>query len=486
MATSETPTFGDLLRQYRRAAGLTQEELADRAQVSPRAISDLERGARNRPWRETIELVAGALGLSAAERAKLEIAARQAGRPEPQQSGPSSDSVSTAPQHNLPVALTSFVGREREMGEVQQLLGTTHLLTLTGTGGCGKTRLALQVAAELLDAYPQGVWLVELAPLADPALVPDVVAGALGVRAGPSQPIQATLLSYLRSRQLLVILDNCEHLLDACAHWVDSVLRSCPAVRILATSREALGIAGEMSWRVPSLSLPSADRGPSSTEAESEAIRLFVERARAVQPNFTLTERNAPLVAQLCQRLDGIPLALELAATRVRALPLEQIAARLDQRFRLLTGGSRTALPRQQTLAAAVGWSYDLLAEPERQLFNRLSVFAGGFTLEAAEAVCGDDNALDLLSSLVGKSLVVADGGVGGVERYRLFETLRQYGREKLVAAGEAAEVHQWHAAYYLRRAEELAPQIHDRRQLVALARLDPEIGLSAAFDADG
>jgi predicted ATPase/class 3 adenylate cyclase len=406
-------------------------------------------------------------------------------------------SLDTLP-HNLPLQLTSFVGREREMGEVKQLLATTHLLTLTGTGGCGKTRLALQVAAELLAAYPQGVWLVELAPLADPGLVPDVVAGALGVRAGPAQPIQVTLLSYLRTRQLLVLLDNCEHLLDACARWVDSILRSCPGVRILATSREALGIAGEVSWRVPSLTLPSTDPGRPATETDGEAIRLFVERARAVQPGFTLTERNAPVVAQLCQRLDGIPLAIELAATRVRALPLEQIAARLGQRFRLLTGGSRTALPRQQTLAATVSWSYDLLAEPERQLFNRLSVFAGGFTLEAAEAVCSEgrppfspspqslapspqEDVSDVLSNLVGKSLVVADGGVGGVERYRLFETLRQYGREKLVAAGEAAEVHQRHATYYLQLAEELAPQIYDRRQLVALAHLDPEIGNARA-----
>jgi predicted ATPase len=381
--------------------------------------------------------------------------------------------------NNLPLQVTSFVGRERAMAEVTRLLATTRLLTITGTGGCGKTRLGLQVAADLLDAYPDGVWLVELAPLADAALVPDAVAAAIGVRGGPAQPIQATLISYLRTRKLLVILDNCEHLIDACARWSDAVMRTCPDVRILATSREALGIAGEVSWRVPSLGLPPSDlSGSPATRADGEAIRLFVERASAVQPSFALTEENAHLVAQICQRLDGIPLAIELAATRVQAVALEQIAARLDQRFRLLTGGSRTALPRQQTLAATVGWSYDLLSERERQFFNRLSVFAGGFTLDAAEAVCDDvDTALDLLSNLVGKSLVIADSGVGGVERYRLFETLRQYGREKLVATGDAESVHRRHAEYYLRLAEELAPQIFDRRQLVALARLDQELG---------
>jgi non-specific serine/threonine protein kinase len=479
VATTPT-TFGDLLRQYRRAAGLTQEELADRAQVSPRAISDLERGARSRPWRETIGLIAGALGLSAAERAKLEAAARQVGRAEPAQDAPAPDVAGVAPRHNLPVALTSFVGRERELAEVKRLLATTRLLTLTGTGGCGKTRLALRVTMDVLEEYPDGVWLVELAVLADPSLVPSTVAEVLGVRSAPDQPIDVALQTQLRERRLLLVLDNCEHLIDACAGLAHGILRGGLGPRILATSREALGIDGEVSWRVPSLAVPSADAVPSPLAlARTEAVQVFVDRAVAARPDFTLTKQNAAAIAQICRRLDGIPLAIELAATRVRSLAPEQIAARLDQRFSLLTGGSRAALPRQQTLAALVGWSYDLLSADERRLFDRLSVFADGFTLEAAEVLgardwvlggCVSDTSpgtsstqhpipstsvVDLLASLVDKSLVIAEGEAGGVERYRMLETLRAYGRERLVASGEAAETRDRHADYFLGLAED-------------------------------
>jgi predicted ATPase/class 3 adenylate cyclase len=410
--------------------------------------------------------------------------------------------------NNLPLQLTSFVGRESEIAEVGRLLASVRLLTLTGTGGCGKTRLALQVVGDLVATYPDGVWLVELAPLADPSLVPGAIAAAMGVREGPGQPVEAVLLSASRRKATLLVLDNCEHLLDACIRIADALLRACPGVRILATSREPLGIAGEVSWRVPSLrAIPVGEAASPGAPAVDEATQLFVERAGAMQPGFRLTEQTGPVVVQICRRLDGIPLAIELAATRVKALSVEQIAARLDQRFRLLTGGSRAALPRQQTLAALVGWSYDLLAGPERTLFNRLSVFAGGFTLEAAEAVCsgvlgagysvlGDQegpsiaaipstqhlapstsgDVLDLLSALVDKSLVVADGGAGGVERYRLLETLRQYGRERLVGAGEAQSIHQRHAAYYLGLAVEAEPHLTEVRQLVYLAQLDPEV----------
>jgi predicted ATPase/class 3 adenylate cyclase len=416
--------------------------------------------------------------------------------------------------NNLPLELTSFVGRERELAELSGRLKTTRLLTLTGAGGCGKTRLALQLGADVAESFPDGVWLVELAPLADAALVPDAVAAAVGARGGTGQPIHPALLAFLRTRRLLVILDNCENLLEACARLADAILRGCPNLRILATSREALGIAGEISWRVPSLTLLGGDR-PMSLEAvaATETARLFVERAVAVQPAFALTEQNAPAVARICRRLDGIPLAIELAATRVRALSVEQIAGRLDQRFRLLTGGSRTALPRQQTLAATVSWSYDLLTEPEQNLFNRLSVFAGGFTLEAAEAICGvlgdgsplreeleekwrtgyqvlgegtrgpdtrdltsSPDVLDLLTSLVDKSLVVAETTDSDVGRYRLLETLRQYGRERLLATGEAERVQGRHAAYYLALAKDAAPHLCRPEQLAHLRRLDAVI----------
>ena len=395
--------------------------------------------------------------------------------------------------HNLPLQLTSFVGREREMAAVRALLERQRLVTLTGAGGTGKTRLALQATAGLLPAYPDGVWLAELAALVDPALVPRAVAQAVGVREEPGRPLLATLPDALRAKRLLLVLDNCEHLLDACARLADVLLRACPRFTILATSREALGIAGETAWRVPSLALPDAAQPPlAEALTQSAAVRLFIERAAAVQPAFALTDHNAPAVAQLCARLDGIPLALELAAARVRVLPPEQLLSRLDDRFRLLTGGSRTALARHQTLRAAVDWSYDLLTEPERTLFARLSIFAGGFTLEAAEAVgagpggpggpeglggagIGAPEVLDLLIHLVNSSLVEAEAQPGGTARYRLLETLRQYARQRLDAGGAAPAAHARHAAVYLALAEAAAPALHGPRQRRWLDRLEAE-----------
>lgn len=293
--------------------------------------------------------------------------------------------------NNLPIQLSSFIGREREITAVQELLSTTRLVTLTGAGGCGKTRLALRVAADFIETYSDGVWLVELAPLADPALVPQAVAFALDVREQPGQPILDTLVNHLHTKNLLLLLDNCEHLIDGCARFSDTLLRACPDLRILATSREALGIAGETAWTVPSLSLPDMrQQHPTLTYlSESEAIQLFVARAGEVKTSFTLTESNSLAVVQICQRLDGIPLAIELAAARVKVLQPAEITARLSDRFRLLTLGSRTTLTRHQTLRAAIDWSYDLLTEPERVLLRRLSVFAGGCTLAAAERVHG-------------------------------------------------------------------------------------------------
>jgi non-specific serine/threonine protein kinase len=377
------------------------------------------------------------------------------------------------------LAATSFIGRERELAEVRRLLATTRLLTLTGAGGVGKTRLALAVAAQVPTSYPDGVWLVELAPLADPMLVPQAVARVLGVRDRPDQPLTETLTAWLATRRLLLVLDNCEHLVAACATLAAAILRVCPDIRVLATSREALGIAGETIWRVPSLSLPDPDPASVDHLTRSEAVRLFVERAASVQTTFAVTARNAPAVAQVCQRLDGIPLALELAAARVRVLTVEQIAARLDDRFRLLTGGSRTALPHQQTLRATLDWSYQLLTEPERVVLRRLAVFAGGWTLEAAEAVCAGDGieawqVLDLVTQLVDKSLVVADT-VDEQVRHRLLETIRQYGWDRLAETPEAAAVRDRHRAWCLALAETAEPALWGSDQLVWLARLDAE-----------
>ncbi len=293
-------------------------------------------------------------------------------------------------ESNLPLQTTSFVGREKEIAESGECLANTRLLTLLGAGGTGKTRLSLHLAAEVGDTYPDGLWLVELAPLSDPALVPQAVAFALGVREEPGRALTETLLEHLRGKNLLLILDNCEHLLDACARFADRALRVCPDIRLLASSREALNIPGEATYRVPSLGLPSPEHQTPQTLLHSAAACLFVERATAARNDFAVTDANADAIAAICRQLDGIPLALELAASRVKALSPIQIAARLDDRFRLLTGGSRGALPRQQTLRALIDWSYDLLSEKEKTLLRRLSVFAGGWTLEAAEAVCAD------------------------------------------------------------------------------------------------
>jgi predicted ATPase/class 3 adenylate cyclase len=382
--------------------------------------------------------------------------------------------------HNLPRQLTRFIGREREMEEVRRLLATTALLTLTGAGGCGKTRLALQVAADQVDQFANGVWLVELAALADPELVPQTVALALGVREEPGRSLTETLTDYLRSRALLLLLDNCEHLLAACAQLADALLRGCPHLRILATSREALGIGGEQTFRVPSLSAPDPRQLPSLERLhEYEAVRLFTDRAILGQPTFAVTTANAAAVAQVCQRLEGIPLALELAAARVRALSVEQIAARLDDRVRLLTGGIRTALPRQQTLRALIDWSYDLLSEPERALLRRLSVFAGSWTLEAAEEICSGAEVeswemIDLLTRLVEKSLVVYEEW-NGRARYRLLETVREYARERLLEIDDGEALQKRHRDSFLSLAEAARQRLTGPEQGEWLERLEME-----------
>jgi non-specific serine/threonine protein kinase len=446
------PPFGALLRRARRAAGLTQEELAERAGLSVRAVSDLERGVKRGPRAASLRLLVDALGLAPDARAALAAAAaRPAAAPAP-------------PPHNLPLQLTSFVGRERELAAVRRLLAGARLLTLTGAGGAGKTRLALEAAAGVAGAYAAGTWLVALAPVGDPALVGPAIAGALGVREAGARPLRDALADHLRERCLLLVLDNFEHLLAA-APLVPDLLAACPGLTVLATSRAPLRVSGEQEYPVPPLALPDAAETAPASLTENEAVRLFVERARAVRPDFVVTDQNARAVAEVCRRLDGLPLALELAAARVRVLGVEELLARLEDRFRLLTGGSRTALERHQTLQAAVDWSYDLLTDQERALFARLAVFAGGWTLEAAEAVGAGEGVetsevLDLLTRLVDQSLVQAEAQPDGTVRYRLLETLRAYARDTLAAGGLEARVRDRHAGYYAALAERAAPEL--------------------------
>jgi predicted ATPase/DNA-binding CsgD family transcriptional regulator len=380
------------------------------------------------------------------------------------------------PGTNLPLQLTSFVGRERETAQARGLLEETRLLTLSGPGGSGKTRLALAVASELVGSFEDGVWLVELAPLSDPDLVPQAVASVLGVSETPGTPLLETLGDYLETRNVLLVLDNCEHLVAACASLAETLLRRCPDLRVVATSREALGVAGETLFPVPPLSLPDPHHLQAAEGlARYEASQLFVERARTVSPEFTVTGENAMAIAQVCYRLDGMPLAIELAAARIRVLSVDQISTRLDDSFRLLTGGGRSVLARQRTLRATMDWSYGLLTPEEQTLLGSLSVFAGGFTLGAVEAVYAGERAeevLDLLASLVDKSLVIVEEQ-DGEARYRLLETVRQYGREKLQESGEEELFRRRHAEYYLALAEKPEPDL--REQGAWLLRLGAE-----------
>ena len=368
-----------------------------------------------------------------------------------------------APRNNLELEVTSFVGRDRELEQATRMLEQSSLLTLTGPGGVGKTRVGLRLARTLLGQFDDGVWVVECGALTDPAFVLPSVVSTLGLTESAGRSLLSAIVDHLKGKRLLLLLDDCDPVLAECAVLAEALVRSCSAVRIVVTSREALGVPGEAILPIASLTTP--DLGPNvnlSDLGAVDACRLFVERARAVQPTFALTEQNARSVAQLCRRLDGIPLAIELAAARVRALPVEQIAARLDDRFRLLTGGSRAAVARHQTLRATIDWSYDLLTEPERATLRRLSVFAGGASLEAAESVCAGDpvdpfEILDLLGRLVEKSLVSTDPG-SSEARFRLLETVREYARSRLVEAGEADETLRRHRDWYLALVDEASP----------------------------
>jgi non-specific serine/threonine protein kinase len=479
------------------ALGLTHKDLARTLNVAPSTVDSWTRGADPKiPGEATFARLCAWLDAQAPGTGRKLAAA--AGRvwnapatPErPLHIVPAAPPAA-APPTNLPLPLTSFIGRERELAEIQGLAATTRLLTLTGAGGIGKTRLALQVAGALAPSFPDGVWLVELGALADPALVPQAVATALGVREQPGEPLARTVGAHLRARHLLLVLDNCEHLVAACAALSAGLLQASPRLTILATSQEALQVAGEITWPVPPLAVPAAPPLRLAELPACESVRLFMERARLSRPGFDLTLENAAAVAQICARLDGVPLALELAAACLRVLTITQIAARLDDRFRLLTGGSRLALPRHQTLHATVAWSYDLLTSPERTLLARLAVFAGGWTLEAAEAVCGDFGSenpanptskienpkldvLPLLMQLVAKSLVKVEAG-GEAARYILLETIRAYAWERLREMGEAPELRARHARYYRDLAEAAEPLLTGAGQAAWLDRLEVE-----------
>jgi len=363
-----------------------------------------------------------------------------------------------APQHNIPLQLSSFIGREKEQKTIAKLIAGNRLVTLIGTGGIGKTRLSLKVGEGMLDKFEHGVWFVELASLNDPSLVPQAAATVFGIIDRSETTSLEKLVDLLRAKTSLLILDNCEHLLVACAQLADTLLKNCPNLKILATSREGLGIPGEALYRVPSLSIPKVEKNIEQL-AESESIRLFTDRARLSASDFCLRMENIPTIAQICRRLDGIPLAIELAAARVNILSEEQIAARLNESFSLLTSNSRTKLARQQTLQASIDWSWNLLSDSERVLLRRLSAFAGGWTLEAAESVCGDEGieseqVLDLMTQLMMKSLVVAERESGRERRYRLLEMIRQYAREKLVESGEEEKIRDCHLKYFLQLSE--------------------------------
>jgi predicted ATPase/DNA-binding XRE family transcriptional regulator len=455
-------TLARLLRQHRRERGLTQEQLAEKAGVSARNIQNLECGL-NAPRRDTLERLVVSLGLQGKDRTLFKEAALPRPRRREQRGRrPGQAGVRT----NLPRHLTSFIGRVQETAAIRSELSRTRLLTLTGPGGIGKTRLALQVAEEKLHAFHDGVWFVDLTSVSDPGLVPLTVSVQINLRVESETNAEATLLGALANRQLLLVIDNCEHLIIACRQLAEALLRTCPNVYVLATSREPLNVEGEIVWRVPSLSVPSRALAPLSLEdlAETDAVRLLIERARAVCPSFVISEEVAPAIAELCWGLDGIPLALELAAPWMSIVSIRQFADRLTDSLRLLTTGSHSMPRRHQTLRATIDWSYRLLSDAEREFFDRLSVFAGGWTLEAVEEVATGGSvdrsaSLDVLRSLVEKSLVLVEPQSGGSMRYRLLETLRQYGRARLEAKGTADTIRLRHASYFVAFAEQA--QVH-------------------------
>jgi predicted ATPase/Tfp pilus assembly protein PilF/DNA-binding XRE family transcriptional regulator len=469
----EEISFGTWLRKQRRALDLSRRALADQVGCAEITLRRIEAGTL-KPSRELTNILLEKLGISESERPQWVSFARGL-------SGFPSQSISPPiePISNLPAQLTTFIGREKEQVEVIRLLTKHRLVTLTGAGGVGKTRLSLKVSEQMLGNYADGLWLVEFAPILDPMFVPRAIAIAVGLRDEQQRPVIDMLSDYFREKDMLLILDNCEHLLDACTQLVGTLLKRCPRLKILGTSRESLGILGEAVYLVPSLELP--DIGELIEKfRDYESVRLFEERAQLARMDFSLTIENASSIAKICIQLDGIPLAIELAAARTGTFSAEQIAARLQESFDLLTTGNRTALPRHQTLRAAIDWSYDLLSPDEKIVFQRLSVFVNGWTLEAAEFICSEviitsEEILDLLAQLTNKSLVVTEEAQVGT-RYHLLETIRQYAYQKLLESGGSEAIREKHLAYYVKLVEQAEPNLYRSNQVFWFKKLDDEL----------
>jgi predicted ATPase/DNA-binding XRE family transcriptional regulator len=469
-------SFGTWARNQRRLLDLTRQALANQVGCAEVTLRRIENDTL-KPSRELALILLEKLGIPENDRQQwVQFARGLTGHPKQ-----AVDSSPAKPLTNLLLQLSTFIGREKEQAEIIQHINKHRLVTLTGTGGVGKTRLSIKVGEQVLGDYSNGVWLLELASLKDPTLLPQTVATQLGLVTQSNDPLSEILVNFLRTKTILLIFDNCEHLLNACSQLADTLLKNCPNVKILATSRETLGIMGELLYRVPSLGLPDME-GAFENIREYAAMRLFEERAQLAQSDFKLTKENAASVAQICSRLDGIPLAIELAAAHMVIFSTDQLAARLNKSFDLLTGRSVTALPRQQTIRASIDWSWTLTSNPERTLLRRISVFSGGWTLEAAESICSGDGiestqVLGLMSQLVAQSLVNVNQASGREKRFHVHEAIRQYAHEKLVEAGESENIRSLHLKYYLKLSELDDPALHGIQQMEWFGLINVERG---------